>query len=459
VQTLKRFGPALGICLLFCIATPWLIGPPCPRRLVIVTGSEDGAYYAFAQRYREILSRDGVTLDVRCTAGSVQNSKLLAGDDDVSLAIIQGGVAEPEGGAPCESLASLYLEPVWVFYRGDAQLDQLTDLRGKRIAIGRPDSGTQALASLLLRDNDILAESDRVSGREAGGETGGEADGESGGTELVDWGGERAAQALLAGDVDAAFFVVSPQSSLVQQLLQADDVQLMSFRRAAAYQRKHPFLSSVTLHEGTLDLHDNIPSRDIVLLAPAANLVARDGLHGALVPLILDAVTEVHEQGSLMDPKGAFPTLQYVEHPVNARARRFFKSGTPFFYRMLPFRVAVRIDQLKLVALPLFTLLFPLLKVAPPVYRWRIRSKIYRWYGALQKVDVKLREADAKTDFAPDVAQLRELEDELAQVSVPLSYMEEAYNLRLHLAYLLEKVQAKQDEGQQPSTVRLRRAA
>ncbi len=451
MQTLKRFGPALGICLLFLMATPWLIGPPCPRRLVIVTGSEDGAYYAFAQRYGEILSRDGVTLDVRRTAGSVQNGKLLADDDDVSLAIIQGGVAGPGGGAPCESLASLYLEPVWIFYRGDTQLDQLTELRGKRIAIGRPESGTRALASLLLQDNDILAESDRVSDRESGGE--------SGDTELVDWGGERAARALLAGDIDAAFFVVSPQSSLVQQLLQAEGVQLMSFRRAAAYQRKHPFLSSVTLHEGTLDLHDNIPSRDIVLLAPAANLVARDGLHDALVPLILDAVTEVHEQGSLMDPKGVFPTLQYVEHPVNARARRFFKSGTPFFYRMLPFRVAVRVDQLKLVALPLFTLLFPLLKVAPPVYRWRIRSKIYRWYGVLQTIDVKLREADADTDFASDVAQLRQLEDELAQVSVPLSYMEEAYNLRLHLAYLLDKVQAKQDEGHPPSTVRLGRAA
>jgi len=196
-----------------------------------------------------------------------------------------------------------------------------------------------------------------------------------------------------------------------------------------------------------------------VLLAPAANLVARDGLHDALVPLILDAVTQVHEQGSLMDPKGAFPTLKYAERPVNSRARRFFKSGTPLFYRMLPFRVAVRLDQLKLVALPLFTLLFPLFKAAPPIYRWRIRSKIYRWYGVLQKIDVKLREADAQTDFAPDVAQLRELEGELAQVSVPLSYMEEAYNLRLHVAYLLDKVQAKQDEGQPQGEVRLRRAA
>lgn len=448
MRKFKRFAPALVIGLLFCMALPWLIGPPCPRRLVIATGSEDGAYYAFAQRYRQILARDGVTLDIQCTAGSVENSKLLAAEDnDVSLAIVQGGVAEPEGGAPSESLASLYLEPVWVFYRGDTQFDQLTDLHGRRIAIGRPESGTRSLAQLLLRDNEMLTTSVA------------EPDDESGNTEFVEWGGKRAARALLAGEVDAAFFVVSPQSPLVRELLEADGVQLMSFRRAAAYQRKHPFLSSVTLHEGTLNLKDNIPPRDIVLLAPAANLVARDGLHDALVPLILDAAAQVHEEGSLLDPKGAFPTLQYAQRPVNSRARRFFKSGTPLFYRMLPFRVAVRLDQLKLMAIPLFTLLFPLLKAAPPIYRWRIRSKIYRWYRVLQRVDVKLREADTHTDFAADVAELRQLEDELAQVSVPLSYMEEAYNLRLHVAYLFDKVRAKQSQNERKGELRLRRAA
>jgi hypothetical protein len=123
--------------------------------------------------------------------------------------------------------------------------------------------------------------------------------------------------------------------------------------------------------------------------------------------------------------------------------------------------VAVRLDQVKLLALPLFTLLLPLLKVAPPVYRWRIRSKIYRWYRVLRKIDEKLKQAGPDTDFAPDIARLRELDDELTDVSVPLSYMEEAYNLRLHVAYLLDKLAAKQAERRspRPATLRLRRAA
>jgi TRAP-type uncharacterized transport system substrate-binding protein len=450
VRTLKRISPLLVVTVLAVAATPWLIGPPCPRHVVIATGSTDGNYYAFAERYREILARDGVKLEVRSTAGSVENKRLLAGEDaDVSLAMIQGGVAGTDTGGKLECLASLYLEPVWVFHRSDLQVERLTDLRGKRIAIDRPGSGTRALALLLLRENDITVTQPLPV-------RGSAAELDASGTTLVAWGGRRAAQALRAGEVDAVFFVISPQSPIVGDLLRDDHVRLMSFRRAVAYQRKHPYLSSVTLSEGMLDLKNNIPPRDIVLLAPAANLVARSDLHDALVPLILDAAVEVHQQDGFLEQRGAFPTLRFAECPVNDRARRYFKSGPPLFYRILPFRVAVWLDQVKLVALPLFTLLLPLLKVAPPIYRWRIRSSIYRWYRILREIDLKLKQADADADFADDVIRLQNLDNELSEVSVPLSYMEEFYNLRLHVAYLLDKVLRRQQEQ---APIRLRHAA
>jgi hypothetical protein len=332
------------------------------------------------------------------------------------------------------------LEPVWVFYRGDEPLEYLTDLRGKRIAIGKPDSGTQSLARLLLNDNKIVPdESPAVPG-----------------THLLPWGGTRAAQALQVGEVDAAFFVISPQSPLVRKLLQTEGVRLLSFRRANAYRHKYPFLSSVTLSEGMLDLDQNVPARDIVLLAPAANLVARRGMHDALVPLILDAVTQVHRDGGFLEQPGTFPTLRYVDGSVNAKARRYFQSGSPLFYRVLPFRLAVWLDQIKLIAIPLFTLLLPLFKAAPPIYRWSIRSKIYRWYRVLREVDVKLKEAEAGIDFTDDIARLRALDVELSEVSVPLSYMEEFYNLRLHVAYLRDKLLERQ---QRSGTLRLKQAA
>ena len=218
--------------------------------------------------------------------------------------------------------------------------------------------------------------------------------------------------------------------------------------RFGSSKHRHPFLSSGTLAEGMLDLKTNTPSRDIVLLAPAANLVVRSGLHAALVPLILDAAGEVHGDSGFLEEQGTFPNVRFVDGTLNAEARRHFKSGPPLFYRILPFRVAVWLDRMKFAALPLFTLLLPLFKVAPPLYRWRIRSSIYRWYRVLREVDLKLRESERHTDFSADITRLQDLDDELSEISVPLAYMEEFYNLRLHVAYLLDKVLTRQRQRQ-----------
>ncbi|MDP7015933.1 MAG: TAXI family TRAP transporter solute-binding subunit [Pirellulaceae bacterium] len=418
---LARWGPALLIALVALAATPWLIGPRCPQRLVIATGSEQGAYYHFANRYREILAREGIALEVRSTGGSVQNSRLLAaGDADISLAMIQGGTAADQA-ANLESLASLYLEPVWVFCAADRPVDGLDQLSGKRIAIGPDGSGTQAIALKLLGDNGMSNETPDSA-------------------ELLDWTTAEAVAGLKSGSLDAAFFVISPESPIVRDLLQTDGIQLMNFQRAAAYQRKYSYLSSVTLPAGLIDLQRNIPSRDIVLLAPAANLVARSDLHHALVPLLMQTVNEVHESAGLLAEPVPLPSPDFVDFPINKHAREYFRAGPSLFYRHLPFWLAAWLDRVKLMLLPMCTLLIPLLKVAPPIYRWRIRSKIYRWYRVLRQVDQKLKDAEPGTDFDQDIENLKVLETELAQVSVPLSYMAEFYNLHLHISFVLERL-------------------
>jgi hypothetical protein len=212
----------------------------------------------------------------------------------------------------------------------------------------------------------------------------------------------------------------------------------------------------VTLPEGLIDFQRDIPSRDIVLLAPAANLVARADLHHALVPLLLHTMEEVHEAEGLLAHPEPFPSSAYVDYPLNRDARQYFRAGPSLFYRHLPFWLAAWLDRVKLVLLPMCTLLFPLLKVAPPVYRWRIRSKIYRWYRVLRKIDQKLKDARPGTDFSQDIADLKSLETELAEVSVPLSYMAEFYNLHLHISFVLERLH---EHGDQAEVNRMRIAA
>jgi hypothetical protein len=236
--------------------------------------------------------------------------------------------------------------------------------------------------------------------------------------------------------------------------MREQNVSLLSFDRAGAYKRRHPFLTSVTLSEGMLDLEQNLPAEDVELLAPTAVLVARGDMHSALVPLLLKAVSEVHEAGGILENPREFPSEEHVEFPLNADARSYLRSGPSFLYKHLPFSLAAWADRMKLMLLPLCTLLIPLIKAAPPLYRWRIRSKIYTWYRVLRQVDQARKTADDSSALAaPCIKQLRAVERELAELSVPLSYMAEFYDLRWHVALVLEQLERQPDlRGSSPAS-------
>jgi len=414
---LMTFGSAALVTLIGFVIAWQFVNPAPPRTLVIATGQADGAYYLFARRYRELLAQNGIELEIRTTAGSIENLELLQ-NNSVSLAFVQGGTGTAADAGILTSLGSLYYEPLWVFYRGEQPLTRLSELQDRRLAIGAPGSGTHAIASMLLADNAI----------------------DSGAANIQPIGGAAAVQALLQGSTDALFLVAAPAAPLVQQLLHRQDIRLMSFARAAAYTRTHHFLSAVTLPEGIIDLQANLPPRDAVLLAATANLVAHDDFHPALVSLLLQAATSVQGAGGLFEQPGAFPNSDNLEFPLDGDARRFYKHGPPFLQRYLSFWTASMIDRLKVMLVPLLTLLLPLGKILPPTYRWRVRKKIYRWYRELQALDTETsaRQADATREML--LQKLDNLEEEVRKVSVPLSYADELYSLRLHIGLVRDKL-------------------
>jgi TRAP transporter TAXI family solute receptor len=414
---LMTFGSALLVTLAGFVIAWQFVNPAPPRTLVIATGHADGAYYLFAQHYRELLAQNDIELDIRTTAGSIENLELLQ-NDSVSLAFVQGGTGAAAGSRELTSLGSLYYEPLWVFYRSEQTLTRLSELQDKRIAIGELGSGTHAVANLLLVDNFIDTGADTIQAI----------------------GGAAGAQALLQGDTDALFLVAAPAAPLVQQLLHRQDIRLMSFARAAAYTRLHPFLSAVTLPEGVIDMQANIPSRDTALLAATANLVAHDDFHPALVSLLLQAATRVQGAGGLFEKPGTFPNSDHLEFPLNDDARRFYKHGPPLLQRYLPFWTANLIDRLKIMLVPLLTLLLPLFKIMPPAYRWRVRKKIYRWYRELQVLDTGNPARQSGKTLELLLQRLDKLEEEVRKVNVPLSYADELFSLRQHIGLVRNKL-------------------
>jgi len=415
---LMTFGTALLVTLIGFVIAWQFVNPAPPRHIVIATGHTDGAYHLYARHYRDWLASYGIELEIRSTAGSVENLDLLRNENSgVSLAFVQGGTGTDADTGKLVSLGSLYYEPLWIFYRGVTTLTRLTGLQDKRIAIGEPGSGTHAIAGMLLADNFI--------------------DTKSGNIQMI--GGKAAVESLLQGRIDTLFMVAAPASPLVQQLLHNQDILLMNMERATAYTRMHHFLSAVTLPEGVIDLQANIPPHDTHLLAATANLVARKDFHPALVSLLLQAASSVHTAGGLFEQTGMFPNGNNLEFPLDKDAQRFYRHGPPFLQRYLPFWTASMVDRLKIMLVPLLTLLLPLVKIMPPAYRWQVRKRIFRWYRELQTLDTDTL-TGSKQDVAMLLQRLDALEEEVRKVSVPLSYADELYSLRQHISLVRDRL-------------------
>lgn len=391
------------------------VQPAPPTKIVITTGGESGAYYQFAQRYAAILARSGVRLEIRTSAGSLENLAHLR-NDEAQIGFVQGGVLAPKEDLDAEddsgllSLGSVFYEPVWVFYRGEKRLERLTELRGKRIAIGQEGSGIRQLAKTLLDANEIPVNGD-----------------------LLPLSGLLAAEELQQGRIDAAFIIAAESAPVVQVLLRSPGVKVMSFAQANAYQRRFPYLTRLTLPQGVADLVRDFPPEDIKVLAPTANLIIRDDLHPALQTLLLQAASEVHGKSGFFQSAGEFPAYMDQMLPLSPEAARYLRSGPPFLQRYLPFWLAVLIDRLIVLLLPIVALLIPLLRIAPALYTWRVRSKVFRSYGELKFLEDDLKHHYDPARLAEYRSRLDALDEEASQLHVPLGFTDLVYTLREHV--------------------------
>ncbi|MDR9238201.1 hypothetical protein FEP07_02202 [Burkholderia multivorans] len=358
---------SIGPTVLLAAAAVWLairmIQPAPPSTLVISAGPPGSTYWNAAQKYKAILAKNGVTLDVESSEGSAQNlARLQNPNATVDVGFVQSGIGPKERDDHLASLGSIGYVPLAIMYRGPV-VARLSDFNGKRLAIGAEGSGARELSLALLKMNGI----------EPGGTT-----------RLLPTSGEDAAAALLDGKIDAAFLSGdSTQIPVMAKLFRTPGVHMYSFTQAEAYARRFPYLTAITLPMGVYDLGRNLPPEDLHTVAPTIELVARDTLHPALSDLLIEAAREVHGHATILQHAGEFPSPVTRGFPLSDDAARYYKSGKTFLYRRLPFWVASLVDRLLVVVVPLIVVLIPGLRLVPSLYGWRVRSRIYRWYGAL----------------------------------------------------------------------------
>ncbi|RMG32404.1 MAG: TAXI family TRAP transporter solute-binding subunit [Gammaproteobacteria bacterium] len=414
---LKVYVPiALVIAAVFAVAYSF-IEPAPPDHVRIASGSPHGAYYRYAQAYARELAKEGITLEVVQTAGSVENIRLLR-QGKVDVALVQGGVEAPVSEPALYSLGSLYYEPLWLFLRQGIDIDRLGALQGLRVSVGATGSGTRVLVLRLLRANGLSPD-------------------DPGWHSL---GSAASLKGLLDGSLEAAFFVGSPQGSAIARLLRSPAVHLFGFSRAAAYARRYRFLNDLVLPRGVVDLAQDLPPVDRRLVAPAANLVVSEDTHPAINDLLLQAATRVHEEGDWFAARGEFPQPRLLAYPLAEEARRYYAHGPPFLQRYLPFWAASLIDRLKVMLLPLILMLLPLFKWLPPIYNWRMASRIYRWYDQLEGIERGL--AQGTLSLAQAREALQRIDEAVRRLEVPASYGRQLYLLRQHIALVRDQLAA-----------------
>jgi TRAP-type uncharacterized transport system substrate-binding protein len=395
-----------------------LLKPTPPRIVTMATGPEGSVTAELGKRYRELLARDGVDLRLSPSAGAVANvARLRDPKSGISIAIIPSGITTRSDSPEIVSLGTLFYQPLWIFSRGGPLAERLRASRSLRISVGAEGSAARAFSV------EFLARLGIVDGRNA---------------KLLGLAPEVAAEALLSGEIDAAIVLDAWESPLVRKLLAARELHLASAPRADSWVALYPYLNKIVLPAGVADMARNVPPENVTLLAPKANLAVRSDLHPAIQYLLLEAAAQTHSGPGVFHKAGDFPAAESIDLPLSDQARQFYKTGPPFLQRHLPFWLAILIQQLLVLLIPVLGLLYPLLRFAPAAFGWAMRRKILMLY-----VELKRLEEDVAARHLPSedlAARLQRLEEHVDRTWLPISFRPLLYQLRMHISLVRERM-------------------
>jgi TRAP-type uncharacterized transport system substrate-binding protein len=444
-------GPFIVLAVALLSLAYWWLDPNPPKRVTLATGPAQSAYEEFGKRYARALAAEGIQVVLQPSEGSAANLQLLR-EGKVDVGFVQGGTSDytDQDEEELASLGSLFVEPLWLFYREDAarkvaaaarakkpagrgavkadpaedaSLGSLTQLQGLRVNVGTPGSGVPSLMAKLLESNHIDMAALKLSRLEQ----------------------TPATVAFLGGELDAIVFASAPESLMVQMLLQTPGVKLMNFAQSEAYSRRFPFLTPTRLPRGVVDLAANIPPDDVQLVAPTTSLITRTGTHPALQQLLAQAGNEIHGGAGWFKNAREYPNRDNSELPIAKEAERAIKTGTPVLQRYLRFWVANLVERMWLVMGIIIAIMLPLSRIIPPLYAFRVRSRIFRWYGRLRDIENRVDGSQGSDrDSAKNKALLEELDDlerRAEKITVPLSYTDELYALRGNIHLVRKKLQ------------------
>lgn len=393
--------------------------PAPPSKVVMATAFKGSSFEYFGRQYREIFARSNVDLELRPTAGAGENIKLVQDPNSgVQISFMLGGISDGKHAPGLLSLGTVYNNPFWIFYSSSVLLDRLSQLEGKRIAVGPVGSGTRASAEQILGKGGVNSET----------------------ATFLPYAGSEAVAALNDGKVDAVWIIGAPDATAVKSLLGNPNVRIMSLPMAEAFTRIYPELARLVLPQGVIDIARNIPPNDVQLIGSTTKVLVRSDLHPEIVHLLLQAMVEVHGGSSIFQRVGEFPNGTDVEYPVAPAAIDFYKSGPSFMQRHLPLWMSVHAQRAIAVLVTAIALALPLFRFLPVAYNWITRRRLFYWYAQLKALEASFDTDQSAKHLTQKQAEIERIEEAVSHIRFPLTFSDQLYNLRSHIDIVRRKI-------------------
>jgi TRAP transporter TAXI family solute receptor len=412
-------GLVLGFFLLIVLALHFLVPAP-PRNIVIAAGGKTGQYYAMANELKKEFEKNDINVQVLVTNGSIENLELLSDKTKkVDIAFVQSGSADNNTYPDIQSLAGIFYEPFWVVYRAASfahEPSTIEELRKKRISVGAQGSGTRRLAEKILELDQIAIDQPN----------------------FYSLGTEESLKRLRAGDLDVMLMSVNNHSDIVQRIFKDPSLKLMSIDKAYGYPLRIPGLQVLQLKRATLDVLNDNPSHDILLLSSTAELVAKKDIHPAIVSLLVDVLGDEVSKADVLNPEKTFPNSTHLSFEQNDDAHKTLVQGPSFFHRYLPFWFAVWVDRLIRIVIPLLAVLIPLMNLLPSILTYQAKLKFASIYKELKDLELKMKQV--KFDEQQITKQLINLTERTRNLKVSQFNNKDIYDLLSHIGDVQRRI-------------------
>ena len=352
----------------------------------------------------------------------MKNLKLLQDPKaDVQIAFVIGGLSDAKHAPGVLSLGPVNDQPFWIFYSSSQQFDQLSQLKGKRIAIGPIGSATRYMAEQVLGKGGVNSQN----------------------ATFLPFAGSTADEALKNGQVDAVWIIGVPESTAVQSFLRNPNVRPMSFPMSEAFTRIFPDLTRMILPQGTIDMERVIPSNDVQLIGTKAKILIRSDLHPEIVQLLLQTMKEVHGGADLFHRSGEYPNASDSEYTVAPTAIDFYKNGPSFMQRHLPLWLSVHVQRAIAILVTVIAIGLPLLHFVPQGYNWMTRRRLLHWYAQLKALEASIDSSTTYKVLIHKLAEIERIEDAVSEIHFPLRFSDQVYNLRSHIDIVRRKLASR----------------